>query len=78
MSVPEYKDGRYVASWDYECPLCHAMWNNEGDPLRAGIEIEEECPKCHAALLISAEWNVDYTVNVKPVPAPQDGREAKE
>lgn len=66
MSIPEYKDGKYITSWDFECPLCAAMWNNEGDPIAEGDESDEECPKCHAELVVTASWSVDYEVNVKP------------
>lgn len=69
MSIPEYKDGKYVASWDFECPLCGDMWNNEGEPFGEGDEADEECPGCGAELTVTASYSVDYEVNVKPKPA---------
>lgn len=66
VSIQEYKDGKYIASWDFECPLCGDMWNNEGDPFHEGEECEEECPGCEAVLLVTASYSVDYEVNVKP------------
>lgn len=66
MSIPEYKDGKYIASWDFECPLCGVMWNNEGDPI-GEEEVDEECPGCGANLVVSASYSVEYYVNVKPI-----------
>lgn len=65
MSIPQYKDGKYIASWDFECPLCFALWNNESDPIGEGEEAEEDCPKCGAELIITASYSVDYDVNVR-------------
>lgn len=66
MSIPEYKNGEYVASWDFQCPLCQAMWNNEGDPIGEGEEADEQCPRCGADLVVTASYSVNYDVNVKP------------
>ena len=66
MSVAEYKDGTFVAYWDFECPLCFHKWDNDGDPIPEDGEVEEQCPKCKAELLITACYSVDYEVNVKP------------
>lgn len=65
MSIPEYKDGKYIASWDFECPLCGAMWDNDGDPYGEGDQEEVECPKCEAILLVTASYSVDYEIEVK-------------
>ena len=77
MSIPEYKDGKYIASWDFECPLCAAMWNNEGDNMEQDEQEEAECPKCGAELLITAEWEVNYTVNIA-TPAAQPAQKQGE
>ena len=77
MSIPEYKDGKYITSWDFECPLCQAMWNNEGDPIGEGDEADEECPKCKAELVVTASWSVDYEVNVKPAPSKSESGEGR-
>jgi hypothetical protein len=52
--------------WDFECPLCEAQWNNEGDPIPEGKEACEQCPntKCSAELLVTASWSVDYELRV--------------
>lgn len=66
MSYPVYKDGRLDTVWDFECPLCDAHWNNEGDPIGEGEESDEECPGCEAQLVVTASYSVDYELNVKP------------
>lgn len=66
MSIPEYKDGKFIRSWDFECPLCFNLWDNDGDPIHEGDEVETECPGCEAVLVITASYRVDYDVNVKP------------
>lgn len=73
MSYTEYKDGKYVASWDFECPACGNMWNNESDPIGEGEEAEEECPGCKAELTVTAHYSVDYELTVKA--KPEAGRE---
>lgn len=52
--------------WDFECPSCGAYWDNGGDPIHEGDEVEEECPKCEKILLVTASWSVDYELRVKP------------
>jgi hypothetical protein len=52
-------------SWDFECPKCNAQWNNEGDSYSDGDEVEEQCPKCDVALLVTATYSVDYDVRLK-------------
>jgi transcription elongation factor Elf1 len=68
MSIPEYRDGKYLASWDFECPLCQAMWNNDGDPMGEGEDMDEDCPGCGAELIVTCSYSVDYDVNVKLKP----------
>lgn len=57
-----HEDG---TTWDFECPECGDMWNNEGDPIGEGDEAEEECPGCEKTLLVTVSYSVDYELRVK-------------
>lgn len=65
MSIPEYKDGKFIAYWDFECPLCGKMWNNTGDPIGQDEQVDEECPGCGKELIITASYSVDYYIEPK-------------
>ena len=62
MSVPEYKKGQFVRSWDFECPSCGKLWDNHGDYMEQDESIEEECPGCEKMMVITASYSVDYDV----------------
>lgn len=74
MSIPEYKDGQYVASWDFQCPACGDLWNNDGDPYHEGEQYSEECPGCGVGLIITASYYVDYEVELDKPNEASDGK----
>lgn len=69
MSYVSYKDGKMDTVWDFECPECGGMWNNESDPIEEGEEAEEECPGCDKTLIVTAHYSVDYELRVKEPPS---------
>lgn len=66
MSIPEYKDGQFISTWDFECPSCGAFWDNTGDNPEQDEEVDEECPKCGAEFTAHATWTLDYELTEKP------------
>lgn len=68
MSTAIYKDNKFVGYSDFECPLCGELWDNSGDPYEQEEEVEEECPKCKATLIITATYSVSYDVVAKDSP----------